>query len=203
MSTPSNPAVPPASAPATGPGTPPATPPAAPPVAPPAPPADANQLPPANGQPATGDPGQLGDPGKAALSAERQARKAAEKELREAREQLTALNQQGMSELERANARAAQLEQEIVTERAERLRAQVAVKYQIGQEDLVLLTGTSEEQLEAQAGRLAQLRNAQLPATPPPPVFAANPGQAAGNSTPPKAATVDAGRQLYHQKHKK
>ena len=169
--------------------TPPATDPA-PAVPPPAPPVPAPEPP---APPATGD---LGDAGKATLAKERADRKAAEKTAKELKDRLDALEDKDKSELEKAQKRLAELEKENADEKAQRLRLQVATKHGISQDDLVLLTGTTEDELTAQAKRIAEIRAGAAAATAPP-RFTPNPGQNAGNGKPPATATVAAGAALY------
>lgn len=139
----------------------------------------------------------LGPAGKAALDAERKARKELERQLREANERLQAIEDKDKSELERTQARLAELEKNYAAEQQQRLRLQVATAHGISSDDLVLLTGTTEEELVAQATRIAELNAARAAATAPP-AFAPNPAQQAGNASPaPPAATVQAGRELY------
>lgn len=159
--------------------------------APPAPPAGGQQ----GTQPAQGGDEPLGPAGLRALQAERDRAAAAERELAALRSTAT--------EVQQERARREQLEQTLATERAERLRLQVAQQHGVPADAMVLLTGSTEEQLTAQAAQIAALRGAQhAPAAPP--AFAPNPGQQAGNATPPgPAATVAAGRQLYQQKNTK
>lgn len=146
--------------------------------------------------PATGED-QLGDAGKAAIKAERDARKAAEKELNELRTRLQAIEDKDKSELERATARLAELEQNYTTERATRLRLEIASEFEISKDDLVLLTATDEDGLRAQAERI-KARNDAIAGRPPAPL----PGQ----GTPPAApntGSVAAGAALYRQQHQK
>lgn len=145
----------------------------------------------------------LGDAGKRALEAERQARKAAEKAQKDLEDRLRAIEDKDKTELERAQQRLAELEKNYATEQQQRLRLQVASAHGVTADDLVLLTGSTEEELTAQATRIAAL-NTQRAAAMAPPAFAPAPAQMAGNGTPPApAATVDAGRELYRQKHAK
>jgi hypothetical protein len=81
---------------------------------------------------------------------------------------------------------------------AERLRLAVAQQHGIPPEAMVLLTATTEQDLAAQAQQIVALRPQQQNGTPPP-AFVPNPGQAAGNSNPPAATSVELGRQLYEQ----
>lgn len=175
--------------------------------------------------PHNGEP--LGAPGLAALQAERDARAAAERAAREAQAALAARNQQDMTELQRAQAAQATAEQAAATANGQLLRYRVASEHQVHPDDMILLNGADEQTLRAQAQRLIQIRagtggatppppggatpptpgGATPPASPPahqqtgPPAFAPNPGQHAGNATPPATATVAAGAELYRQRH--
>lgn len=167
------------------------------------PPNDQETAPPAGAPPAT-EP--LGEGGKSALDAERKARaaaekaqKAAEKAAEDARKKLQAIEDKDKTELERIQARNAELEKNYATEMAQRLRLQVATQHSIGPDDLVLLTGATEEELTAQATRIAALNGTRAAATAPP-TFAPSTGQQAGNGTPvAPTATVTAGRELYRK----
>lgn len=160
-------------------------------------PAAAPQQPAPPAPPATTSDEPLGEAGKAALEAERKARKDAERQLRELNERLQAFEDKDKSELERAQARLAELEKSYAAEQQQRLRLQVATAHGITSDDLVLLTGSTEEELVAQATRIAAL-NANRAAATAAPAFAPNPAQQAGNASPtPPAATVAAGRELY------
>jgi hypothetical protein len=156
--------------------------------------------PPAPTRPATGEDG-LGDAGKAAIKAERDARKAAddarkaaEKERDEFRNRLQALEDKDKSELEKATARLAELEQSYTTERATRLRLQIASEFEIGKDDLVLLTATDEDGLRAQAERV-KARNDAAAGRPPAPL----PGQGTPPAAP-KTGSVSAGADEYRRK---
>jgi hypothetical protein len=169
----------------------------------PAAPQQASAPPPAPAPAGTGTPpDQLGDAGIGALQKERADRKAAEKRASELEARLQAIEDQGKSELERAQSRLAELEKNYATEQQQRLRLQVATAHSIGPDDLVLLTGATEDELTAQATRIAAL-NATRAAATAAPAFAPSPAQHAGNGTPaPPTATVTAGRDLYRSKHK-
>jgi hypothetical protein len=176
------------------PGTPTPTPPA-PPTAPQ--PAGAGT---SSQQPPTGTPGHqndqpLGEAGLRALQAEREARAAAERERDALRGQSTDLQQE--------RAARQQAEQQLAAVQAERLRLQIAHDHRLPPEDLVFLTGTTQEELTGQATRLVS-RGGQAAAAAPPP-FAPNPGQAAGNGTPPPAPkpSVASGVELYKQRKTK
>ncbi|RTL65913.1 MAG: hypothetical protein EKK42_20420 [Pseudonocardiaceae bacterium] len=109
-----------------------------------------------------------------------------------------------MTELQRAQAQLAEMTEKVEAAERSNLRNTVALEFNIPSADLVLLTGTTEEELRAQATRVQALNAQQTPA-PGVPAFAPNPGQAAGNGNPPvpNTATVDAGRSLYKQRNSK
>lgn len=174
--------------------------PAAPPTAPPAPtaqPAPPAPVPAPAGQPAPQPPAPdqdpLGPPGLRALQEERA--------------RVTTVSRERDA-----------LATSLANEQAERLRWQTAHHYGIPADALVLLTGTTQEQLTAQATQIAALRGVQqpvvpvapgtpapvpapgAPAVPAPPAFAPNPGQAAGTGAPPAPVpTVATGAALYQQ----
>lgn len=141
----------------------------------------------------------LGEPGKAALEAERRDRKAAEKRAKELEERLQAIEDKDKTELEKAQARITELERNHETERAQRMRLQVATEHAIPAEFLDLLTGSDEEALKVQAERLATLIKGA------PPVPPAPAGPLPGQGTPPATptATVAAGAALYAQHKQK
>lgn len=122
------------------------------------PPAVTPEAPPVPTAPAAKpDPETLGEPGKAALESERKARKEAEKAAKDFEAKLKAIEDKDKSELEKAQARIAELEKEHGTERAQRLRLQTATEHAIPAEYLDLLTATDEESLQAQAEKIAAL----------------------------------------------
>lgn len=162
--------------------------------------APAPAQPPADPAPPQPDPTQLGDAGKAALQAERAAKKAAEKRAADAEARLKTIEDAEKTDLQRAQDRAAELEKTLAEEQRQRLRLQVATQHKIGTDDLILLTGSTEEELTAQATRIAALATAQAAASAPP-TFAPNPAQQAGNSvTPPAAPSVASGRDMYRKR---
>lgn len=159
-----------------------------PPAPQPAPPPPPDVTPPAT------DDDKLGDAGKAAIKAEREARKAAEKERNEFRDRLKAIEDKDKSELEKATARVAELEQNYTTERATRLRLEIASEFEIGKDDLVLLTATDEDGLRAQAERV-KARNDAAAGRPPAPL----PGQGTPPAAP-KTGSVTAGADEYRRR---
>lgn len=115
------------------------------------------------------DVAELGDPGKRAIAAEREARKAAEKQAEAFRAQLDEIKKSQMSDLEKAQAAAQELQREAETARSEALRWRIAAKHGISDEDAeTFLTGSDEATLTRQAERLASLQTATSPATPKP-----------------------------------
>lgn len=106
-----------------------------------------------------GDPADapLGDNGKKALSAEREARKAAEKERDDFKRKLDEIASANLSDLERAQKEAADARQAAERASAEALRLRVAAKHGITDEDADLfLTGSDLDTLERQAARLSE-----------------------------------------------
>lgn len=138
------------------------------------PPGEAEQ----NTPPAESD--QLGDKGQKALEQERKDRKAAEKAAKELSDRLKAIEDQDKSELEKAQSRLAELEEQYGQERAQRLRFAAASEHGIPADYLDLLTGTDEETLSAQAVKVAELVKAKQA-----PQFAPNPGQGSGKGQQP------------------
>lgn len=130
------------------------------------------------------DVAELGDPGKRALVAEREARKAAEKQAEAFRAQLDEIKKSQMSDLEKAQAAAQELQAEAEKARSEALRWRIAAKHGITDEDAeTFLTGSDEATLTRQAERLASLATA-APATP-------KPDRTQGGSGTPHALNSD------------
>ncbi|MGB3443882.1 MAG: hypothetical protein WBA97_34525 [Actinophytocola sp.] len=161
----------------------------------PTPPAPVPTPPPAPAPTPPNEP--LGEPGKAALEAERKARKEAEKAAKDFEARLKAIEDKDKSELEKATARLAELEQNYGTERATRLRLEIASEFEIGKDDLVLLTATDEDGLRAQAERV-KARNDAAAGRPPAPL----PGQGTPPAAP-KTGSVSAGADEYRRKNQK
>lgn len=145
----------------------------------------------------------LGEPGLRALQAERDLRKQEETARKALEAQLTAYQQRDMTELQVAQAKAADWERKHVELSAVNTRNSIALEFGITGDDLVFLTGTTEDDLRAQATRAKTLIEGRIAATAPP-AFVPNPGQAPGTGTPPPvAATVDAGKALYVSRNPK
>lgn len=104
----------------------------------------------------SGEDEKLGEGGKKALAAERDARKAAEREKADLQKQLDAINAENMSDLEKAQAQAKAAEETAAKATRDALRYRYAAKHGISDEDAELfLTGETEEQVAAQAERFA------------------------------------------------
>lgn len=107
--------------------------------------------------PATGkdDPKpDLGDAGKKALDDERKARRDAERQLKAVNDQLTALQDKDKSESERAVERVSQLERDLAAATARADRFEVACEQGLDMTRAKRLTGTTREELEADAEEL-------------------------------------------------
>ena len=127
-----------------------------------------------------GDPDQLGDAGKAALAAERKRANEAEKRAKEAESRIQALENQGLSDLEKATneLKAAQAEVARLTGENES-QALTITRYQVGVTEglpanlIARLQGTDEESFKADAASLREL----VPSNTPSPFPKADPSQ--------------------------
>ena len=113
-------------------------------------------------EPATGE-AALGDPGKRALAAERDARRTAETALRDARARAEAADAQHATELAEARKAAEEATAQAEAARVELAREQIARRHGLSDDDTALLTGSAEH-MEALAARLAATRPAGNPA---------------------------------------
>lgn len=133
----------------------------------------------------------LGEPGKKALISEREARKAAEKELAETKARLHEYEAANMSDLEKAQAAAAEAQANAEKAATEALRLRIAIKHNISEEDADLfLNGTDEATLEAQAARLAE-RTASTPTPKPDLTQGAKGSTLTGDAASDFAAALD------------
>ena len=107
----------------------------------------------------------LGEPGKAALQAEREARKAADKELNDLRAKLQAIEDKDKTDQQRADDELAKTRQEIADLTVAKTRAEVAATKGV---PVALLSGTTQAEVEASADALLQFKGIE-PATPPTP----------------------------------
>lgn len=117
---------------------------------------------------AQGDSGEvLGEAGKKALTAEREARKQAERQAAEYKKQLDDAAKANMSDLERAQAEAKAASERAAAAERDVQRYRIAAKHGISDADADLfLTGADEAAMTAQAERYAELNN--TPTTPRP-----------------------------------
>jgi hypothetical protein len=108
--------------------------------------------------PAKGDPDPdkpaLGDTGKKALDAERKARRDAERQLKETGDRLKALEDKDKSDSERLTEKVTQLEKDLATATARADRYEVALDKGLDMTRAKRLTGTTREELEADADEL-------------------------------------------------
>lgn len=110
-------------------------------------------------------PGDLGDGGKNAIVAEREARKQAERQLRETQKALKEYEDRDKSELQKALERAEAAEKQAAEATFSALRTKVAAAKGVPASSL---TGTTEDELTASADELIAWRDQNKPATPPP-----------------------------------
>jgi len=109
---------------------------------------------------------ELGDAGKKAIQAEREARKAAEKSASELAAKLKAFEDANLSEIERANKAAEESAAELAALRQENMRNSVALAKGVPAELIDFLTGSTEEEVSAKADLLLSKLN--TPTTPKP-----------------------------------
>lgn len=100
----------------------------------------------------------LGDPGKKAITAEREAREAAERSAAEYQAQLSEIEKSNLSEIERAKREAEEARSELESAKAAAAKARIQARHGIS-DDLAatFLTASTEDELEAQAKALAEL----------------------------------------------
>ena len=114
-----------------------------------------------------GEPAEepLGEGGKKALDAERNARKAAEKAAADFKKRLDEIEAANLSDLEKAQRQAQEAQEAATKATADAARFRVAAKYGLSDEDADLfLTGSDPDVLERQAAALV----ARTPAGPKP-----------------------------------
>lgn len=112
------------------------------------------------------DPQELGDGGKKALQAERDARKAAERTAAELSAKLKSFEDANLSELERSKKAAEESAAELAKLRTLNVRNTVALAKGVPADLIEFLTGDSEEDVAAKADLLMARLNA--PGTPKP-----------------------------------
>lgn len=132
----------------------------------------------------------LGDGGKKALQAERDARKAADQKVKDLEKQIEDSNksaeQRVVDDLKTAQA-------ELATAKTQALKYEVAAEAGLDLKLAARLTGTTREELVADATALKELVGA-TPNTPQP-----DPNQGGGSNAPAKG--VNAGRDLFADQH--
>ncbi|GAA4774582.1 hypothetical protein [Microbacterium gilvum] len=118
---------------------------------------DTNETPAEDPQNAPSEPNEdgLGDAGKKAIAAEREARKTAEKAAADYKAQLERIEQANLTELEKAQKRAEAAEKQANDLATKAARAEVAAAKGV---PAALLTGTTQEELEASADALIAFR---------------------------------------------
>lgn len=111
-----------------------------------------------------GDPDSLGDAGKRAIQAERDARSAAEKRVRELETQIeqatashTAAIESLRSEIESANSAVTEKQKETEAVQADLLRYKVGLRKGLPEQVIDRLRGSDETELEADADSFAQV----------------------------------------------
>lgn len=160
--------------------------------------ADTTSTPPDNAE-TTAATGDLGDPGKAAIAAEREARKQAERQLRDVQKALKEYEDRDKSELQKALERAETAERQAAEAQFSALRSKVAAAKGVPASSL---TGTTEDELNASADELIAWRDANKPAAAPPKRPMTSSGLKSGatstetTSHDPKAAAAEALRRL-------
>lgn len=111
---------------------------------------------------------ELGDGGKKALQAEREARKLAEKRAAEAEAKIKAAEVAQLSDIERAQREASEAAAELAAIRAENLRNRVALSKGVPADLVEFLTGDTEEDIAAKADTLLARLNAPTSPKPDP-----------------------------------
>lgn len=111
-----------------------------------------------------GEPADLGDAGKKALAAERDARKAAEKASADLQAKLDQIEKANLSELEKAQLAAKEAQDELAEITRQNLRNSVALAKGVPADLAEFLTGDTEDELNTKADTLLARLNA--PTTP-------------------------------------
>lgn len=139
----------------------------------------------------------LGEPGKRALDAERQARKAAERQANDLAAKVREFEQAQLSETERLNAQLAEAQANAAKAQSEALRLRVASESHLPAELFEFLTGDTEEEVRAKAEKLkAATAAANAPRAPQP-----DPSQGAkpGSTGPSQLSRADLARMTPQQ----
>ena len=136
----------------------------------------------------------LGDPGKKALAAERDARKAAERRFAEAEARLKEIEDAQLSELQKAQRDAEEYRSQLASLQLESARSRVALEKGVPSDLIEFITGEDEEQMAAKADLLMSRLNS-TPSTPKPD-FTQGASGAPAPATRPGADTFAAGVRL-------
>ena len=131
---------------------------------------------------------ELGDGGKKALQAERDARKQAEKTAAELTARLKEFEDSKLSELERAQKEAAENAAELARLRSENVRNKVAIDKGVPADLVEFLTGDTEGDIAAKADLL--LARLNTPGTPKPDPSQGAKGEAAALNGDPLLSTL-------------
>lgn len=118
------------------------------------------------GEPAASDE-TLGDAGKKALKAEREARTAAERRAAELKARLDKIEAATMTDLERAQKEAREAMEEAAKARADAARLRLATRYGLSEDEAADLPDDPEK-AERLAARLSERRSDATPTTPKP-----------------------------------
>lgn len=138
---------------------------------------------------ATPNVAELGEGGKKALSAEREARKAAEKTAADLKARLDEIEQANLSDIEKAQAAAKAATDRLAEIEATSLRQKVAIEKGVPAKWVDRLRGTTEEELSADADLiLADVQ--QSPTTPKPDLSQGSQGSTATSSTADQFASA-------------
>lgn len=136
----------------------------------------------------------LGDPGKKALAAERDARKAAERRFAEAEARLKEIEDANLSELQKAQRDAEEYRSKLASLQVENARSRIALEKGVPSDLIEFIVGEDEEQMAAKADLLMSRLNS-TPSTPKPDFTQGASGTPAP-ATRPGADTFAAGVRL-------
>ena len=136
----------------------------------------------------------LGDPGKKALAAERDARKAAERRFAEAEARLKEIEDANLSELQKAQRDAEEYRSKLASLQVENARSRIALEKGVPSDLIEFIVGEDEEQMAAKADLLMSRLNS-TPSTPKPD-FTQGASGAPAPATRPGVDTFAAGVRL-------
>ena len=109
----------------------------------------------------------LGEPGKRALTAEREARRTAERQLAEAAAKLKEIEDANLSEIEKAKRDADEARAQLAALQREGARSRIALEKGVPSDLIEFIVGDNEEQMAAKADLLMSRLNS-APSTPTP-----------------------------------